>query len=283
MTADALLAALALPPRCRVERRVPRAMLAEQVASTAAARRAVQQGIESLHWVAALKPVTIGVPESGAKSDHVEDSNGFRVAQAMACVPPSRRDLDGRCPRDGADAVVEIAVMRAVLSPEAHPGRLIELIHRAIPYPVVLVAEQAAMASLSVACKHPAENGSGKFVLEGEPVVWTPGAENEDDGWLGSLALGAQPQADLRALYGGWVATLEALQAGLRTGKLVILTDPAAVAARRQALAQYARLECDVAALRAQAAKERQTARRVELNLECRRLEARLAALTAHL
>jgi len=67
------------------------------------------------------------------------------------------------------------------------------------------------------------------------------------------------------------------------TGRLAPSADPAAQDARRQALADYASLRRDIAALRAQAEKEKQVNRRVEMNLEMKRLEARLAAATANL
>ena len=55
-----------------------------------------------------------------------------------------------------------------------------------------------------------------------------------------------------------------------------LAADPAGQEARRQALADHSRLQRDIAALRAQAGKEKQVNRRVELNLEIKRLEAEL-------
>jgi hypothetical protein len=57
-----LIAALALPADTRVDRRVPKKLLLEQGAPTAADKRQIQDGIDELTWVAALKPNTIGVP-----------------------------------------------------------------------------------------------------------------------------------------------------------------------------------------------------------------------------
>ena len=52
----AIVAALDLPPRARVDTRVPKKMLVEQGAPTTADKRAIQDGVDEIHWLAALKP-----------------------------------------------------------------------------------------------------------------------------------------------------------------------------------------------------------------------------------
>ena len=58
----AIIDALGLPPEARVDARVPKKLLVEQGAPTAADKRAIQDGIDELQWLAACKPTTIGVP-----------------------------------------------------------------------------------------------------------------------------------------------------------------------------------------------------------------------------
>lgn len=60
MTGDEAIAALDLPPGARVDRRVPKTLLLEHGAPTAAGRRHINEGIAQILWVAALKPTTIG-------------------------------------------------------------------------------------------------------------------------------------------------------------------------------------------------------------------------------
>ena len=82
-------------------------------------------------------------------------------------------------------------------------------------------------------------------------------------------------------LYGGWIARIEALQAARVTGRYTIAATASRVSARRSALERYGALAREIEALRAQAERERQVNRRVELNLGIRRLESeRDAALT---
>jgi hypothetical protein len=63
MTAADVITALALPPDSRVDQRVSKKLLVEHGARTAADKRQINDGIEELLWVAALKPTTISVPE----------------------------------------------------------------------------------------------------------------------------------------------------------------------------------------------------------------------------
>ena len=58
-----LIAALALPDSALVDRRVPKTLLIENGAPTAADKRRIREDIEEIRWLAALKPTTIGVAE----------------------------------------------------------------------------------------------------------------------------------------------------------------------------------------------------------------------------
>jgi hypothetical protein len=256
MTAADVIAALALPPESRVDQRVPKKLLVDNGAPTAADKRQINDGIEELFWVAALKPGSIGVPQY----------------------------------RDATREILEIAILSLVLRAGAKVARLVELVHRAIPYPVFLIAAQADCVSLSLASKRWAENEAGKTVLEStgsaNPVVSVQlrsAADGLENSFLTGLALSAQPRSHLFALYCAWIARFEAFQAAQITGRLAVPTDPAVQEARRRALVEHARLQGEIAALRAQAEKEKQINRRVEMNLNLKRLEAALAEATASL
>ena len=94
-------------------------MLVEQGAPTAADKRLINDTVDKLWLHAALKPGTIGVP--------------------ALCTP------DGE--------VIELALVSVQLRPDsrvAQAQRLRQLIHRAIPYPVLLVASASASNPASV-------------------------------------------------------------------------------------------------------------------------------------
>jgi len=241
-----VLAALCLPAAARVDRRVPKTLLTEHGAPTAADKRRINEGIEQVQWVAALKPTTVGVAAY----------------------------------RDEAREYLEIAVLHLVLRGAAKLTRLVELVHRAVPYPVVAIAEQGERIQLSLAHKRWSQSEAGKTVLDGDVAAVDPAAVDAPTraAFLAALALPRQPRGTLFALYQGWMDTLLALHAARRTNAFTIPETAEARAARREALGECQRLEAEIARLRAAAAKEKQMARQVELNLELKRLEAERAA-----
>jgi hypothetical protein len=250
MNGDSLIDSLGLPASTRLDQRVPKKLLLENGAPTAADKRLINDGIEELHWLAALKPTTIGVPEY----------------------------------RDDTREYLEIAVLRLRLRPEAKRSRLVELLHRAVPYPVLLVTHLDDRSEVSAAHKRWSHGEAGKTVLEGEVVSaeWDAQTSERWPHFRDALALATQPSTSLYALYQGWIDTFLALQAARVTGAFTIATVGHA-AVRRDALQECARLDAEIARLRQTAAKEKQMARRVELNLELKRVEAARAAALASL
>ena len=279
MTSDEMLAAFDLPASSRVDQRVPKKLLLENGAPTAADKRFINEGVEAVLWLAALKPTTIGVPEY----------------------------------RDDVREYLEIAVLRLTMRAAAKATRLVELVHRAVPYPLLLLTEQwnwctgpcpirgpraAGLGGLlllteqderpglSVAHKRWSQTEAGMTVLDGDVVAVEWDAEHDGDRWptfCDALALGKQLGTTLHTLYQGWIDTLLALQAARVTGAFAVAANSEHAAARRDALQEYARLDAEIARLRATAAKEKQMARRVELNLEFKRVEAAQAAARANL
>ena len=255
MTSDDLLAALDLPASSRVDQRVPKKMLLENGAPTAADKRLINDGIEELLWIAALKPTTIGVPAY----------------------------------RDDVREYLEIAVLRLTLRTAAKAARLVALVHRAVPYPLLLLTEQAdhdARPGLSAAHKRWSQGEAGKTVLNGDVVAADWDTERDAERWPAfrdALALGKLPRTTLHALYQGWIDTLLALQAARVTGTFAVAATAEHAALRRDALQECARLDAEIARLRATATKEKQISRRVELNLELKRVEAAQAAARANL
>ncbi len=252
MSGVALIEALGLPAGSRVDQRVPKKLLLENGAPTAADKRIISDGIEELLWLAALKPTTIGVPEY----------------------------------RDDVREYLEIAVLRLTLRATGKLTRLVELVHRAVPYPLLLLTEQGERFGLSAVHKRWSQGETGKTVLEGEVVAAERDGKDDSGRWAAfrdALALGKQPRTTLHALYQGWMDTLLALQAARVTGAFAVAADAEHAAIRRDALQECARLDGEIARLRATAAKEKQMSRRVELNLELKRVEAAQSAARANL
>ena len=237
------LAALALPEEALVNKRVPKSLLIDNGAPTAADRRRIREGIEELRWVAALKPTTIGVAEF----------------------------------REGTREYLEIAVLNLILRSGADAARLAELVHRAVPYPVLLVASNGDTPEISLAHKRWSQAETGKTVIDGEIITsgeLDGGSDESTTAFRSSLALDRQRRATLHDLYQDWINKVEALNAARVTGEYSIPRSPTEAVERSAALRDYWQLEARITELYATAEKEKQIARKVEINLELARLRA---------
>ncbi|MDE2845564.1 MAG: DUF4391 domain-containing protein [Gemmatimonadota bacterium] len=238
-----LIAALALPDSALVDRRVPKTLLVENSAPTAADRRRIREDIEEIRWFAALKPTTVGVAEY----------------------------------RDAAREYLEIAVLQLSLRIETSSNRLTELVHRAVPYPVLLIRRQKDGMELSLAHKRWSQGESGKTVLDGG-VVATGMINDHANGiitaFCDSLTLPRQPYGSLLVLYQGWIDSVQALRAAKVTGFYTIPETRAKVEDRASALQEYGRLESRISELSAAGTREKQIPRLAAINLELKRLRA---------
>lgn len=245
MSLQDLIAALELPASCRVDQRIPKKLLVENGAPTAADKRNINEGIEEIQWVASLKSSSIGVPEY----------------------------------RDEAREYLEITVLHIVLRQDAKAVRIAELTHRAVPYPLLLLMTSGSQSTVSMAHIRWAQNEAGKVVLDGEVLAVnlsepSPVRELTSD-FLRALSIARQPRENLMVLYQGWLDTLAAFQAALITGAFTQSRNYEQAAARRASLRECRDIDQQIAILGSAASKEKQLARQVELNLEIKQLQDR--------
>ncbi|PLY12887.1 MAG: DUF4391 domain-containing protein [Sedimenticola sp.] len=250
LSVQSLLRCFALPADSRVNQRVPKKLLLEHGAPTAADKRLINEGIEEIQCLAALKPNTIGV---AAYQDEQ------REYLEIAVVSLTLRSLEGK---------------------QAQTLRLAERLHRAVPYPLLLLIQNGSELLLTLAQKRWAQNEAGKVVLDGElSTARLPqdGVSRETaSAFCQSLALNRQPQSHLKALYQGWIDKCDSLKAAALTGIFKAPTTPEQATARRHALLECERLEAEAHRLHTLASKEKQLARQVELNLAFKRVQTEL-------
>lgn len=239
-----LIAALELPASSRVDQRIPKKLLAENGAPTAADKRNINEGIEEIQWVASLKSSTIGVPEY----------------------------------RDNIREYLEITVLHVALRQEAKAARIVELTHRAIPYPLMLLLTAQDRLILSMAHIRWAQNEVGKVVVDGDPIVVDLVCDSASSDVLSAffkaLSVVRQPRENLKMLYQGWLDTLVAFQAAKITGKFAENISADQAETRRASLRAYRELEQKISVLQSYANKEKQIPRQVDLNLEIKALKA---------
>ncbi len=247
ITVEGTIAALSMPSDVRVDLRVPRTQLVTHGAPTRADERTLSQGLDELHWAASLRPDRIAVPAY----------------------------------RDDVREYLEVVVFTADLRPAAKVTRVLELIHRSVPYPLVLVVRHADQVLFSLAHKRASVAEQHRVVVDGEVQTATLAEDTLTGEFLGTLALGALPRGDLFALYQGMVERLQALVVGRLTGVFSLPSAPASVDVRRDGVRRYDALAREIATMRRQGLREKQVQRRVELGLGIRRLEGELEALVA--
>ncbi|SAK41778.1 hypothetical protein AWB79_00488 [Caballeronia hypogeia] len=252
---EMLIAALALPATCRVDQRVPKKMLVENAASAKADRRLINDVVEEIQWLAALKPNTVGVAE-------YRDDECEYLEVAVLSITARHAPMDG----DAGSKKRPVDITR-----------MAELVHRAVPYPVLLLLAAPHGLFLSLAHKRWAQNEAGKVVLTDEPTTVGLALDlTPEHPFVQALAFARQPQANLLILYQGWMDCVTALQAAQYTGNFTESHSPAEASARREALRTCRRLEKEIARLRALAVREKQIAKQVELNLALKHINAEL-------
>ncbi|MBY0382483.1 MAG: DUF4391 domain-containing protein, partial [Xanthobacteraceae bacterium] len=146
------------------------------------------------------------------------------------------------------------------------PTRLAEIIHRAIPQPVILVhADEAhdAPASLSLAPKRAAEREAGRVVVTALYETGTLGIA--DNAFLAELTLSRLPRMNLPMLYAGLIERVDALAAARARNRPFRMPGSIDQLAQwRAALAQIREIETEIAGLSAVMRKETRLAARVE-------------------
>ena len=264
LSSEQLISALRLPAEATVGQRVPKKILAENLTSrgtaTSADRKLLQEQIDEITWVAALKPTNAGIPEY---QDEVRSYLELTVLSV-------RLRQGGQLDTNPAKTSASVA-------------RLAELVHRSIPYPVLLVLDGGARLYLSLVHIRWAQKEAEKFVLDGDLIQGVfvrngPAAASVMDAgtvnaFINAMDLSKQPRTDLLTLYQGWMDTLSAWQAAAVTGRFECVS-PQQAMARRATLRRCHELDAQISSLRAAASKEKQMARQVAANLEIKALMA---------
>lgn len=251
MTPADLYAAMDLPDTCLLGKRVFKKLFHENAILTAADKRALSKDVEAITWQYTLKPSTL--PIAAYQDDERE--------------------------------YIEIAIIECVLNERRNAPRISEVVHRAIPYPLVVVFSHGDAAAVSVAHKRMSRAERGAVVAEG--FLHTPWLERDqrspvEADFLSSLRLRSLPQAHFLALYTALVKRVLALVAATISGRFE-LKERLSEADRRRVLDRCRALRREIAEVRAAIRGDTSFARQVEMNARLKRLEQELAREAAEL
>jgi hypothetical protein len=242
--AASIINAFGLPPEARVDRRIAKTVLIDHGASRRADAKLVDEGIARLDWLAELSTPTI----------------------AIAANPPT---------------VPAINIL--ALTPNgAAKARLIEIIHRAIPAPIMLITA-GDTPQITLATRHIGEDGR---TLALGPILTSPpvGADAQASAFVASLALAALPRTDLAALYEGLIERVEAFTAASITGgEYRLPSSQETAASRRQALADWRTADAEWQAGARAAKAEKRLREAVALGEKARLLKQRRDAFASAL
>ena len=243
---DPIYKFLALPEACFLGKRVFKNLFLKNAQLGAADKKALDQDIDSIFWQHALKPATVPIATY----------------------------------RDDQREYLEIAVLQANLHQATRHQRIAEAIHRAIPYPLLLVLACESRVAISVANKRFSQNDKGKIVAEElYNTEWLnpEAATAAEKDFLGSLNFKAFVQTNLYTVYCGYIKRIIAHQCARFTGRYRLGAGETDWRTRRDRLVECREIEENIAQLRRGLKTETQFNRQVELNMRIKELARELA------
>jgi hypothetical protein len=235
---------MTLPDSCLLGKRVFKKLFQENAKLGATDKKAFREDIDTIVWQYTLKPGTIPIQA-------YEDEN---------------REY------------LEVAILQVNLKTQKRTNRIAEIIHRAIPYPLLLVFVFESSCALSMAHKRFSQAEKGAIVAEEfRTTDWIDltGPTPAQHAFLESLAVSGLPHTHFYAFYSALLERLIALDCARLNGKYR-LENKVGHAARRERLAACRELELKIADLRVAIRNETQFNRQVELNTKIKSLEQQL-------
>lgn len=244
---QALIDALAIPDSCLLDKPVFKKMFLDHAELDVTDRKALSEDVSRIRWLYTLKPDTINI------SPYQDNDREF----------------------------LEIAVLAISLRSPARVRRIASLMHRAIPYPLILIFEDGKTACISTADKRINQADKAKLVIEDR---WLTGwidasAANETQrGFLEALAFTKLPSTNFYALYEAYQALVIAIIAAERSGTF----QAGHIATSKQqgaALRQIEALQREIGENKAKLKRETQMGQKIVLNSKVRELKNAVLAL----
>ena len=243
---------MAIPNTCQLGKRVFKKLFYENARLGATDKKAFREDIDVITWQYTLKPGTIPIQ---AYEDEQREYH-------------------------------EVAVLQVDLKTLKRTGRIAEVIHRAIPYPLVIVFAFETMCALSLAHKRFSQAEKGAIVAENFILTeWIDLSSTSliQEAFLESFTISNLPHTHFFAFYEAFMDRFVALDCARLTGEYRLESAATRRQAQRDRLAACHELEGQIAEYRAAIKKEIQFNRQVELNVKMKDLEKQLQTISATL
>lgn len=240
---------LSIPEQCFLGKKVFKKLFVENSALASSDKKIFQTDVETINWLYTLKPSTIQI----------------QPYQDETCE------------------YLEIAVLEVNLKDEKKIKRLAEVIHRSIPYPLVLIFYFQNTFSLSVASKRFSQSEKETIVVDKfyttnwlDPKEFAP----EEQAFLQSIKITLLPQTNFYAFYFAIIERFVALECARLTGSYKIELKANNQQQRRDLLSECHDMEIKIIELKAAIKKETQFNQQVALNTKIKLLEQELREKT---
>ncbi len=241
---QALYAAMSIPDKCHLGKRVYKKLFRENIKLGTTDKQALGDDVDKIVWRYTFKPTTIPVlPYEDSKREYHE-----------------------------------VALIEVNLKKSNQVARLAEIIHRAIPYPLILVFQFEDDYLMSVAHKRFSKSENGAIIAEDfQTTGWMNLSEPSDahTQFLDSLKISDWSHTHFFQFYSDIVERVRAVECARLSGSFR-LNGLVSTSDRRELLVRCQALEVQIAELRSSIKKEQQFNRQVELNTSLKGLEERL-------
>lgn len=234
---------LQAPEAALLEKRMAKKLFVEHGELSSADKKALSEHVEQILWKYTFTPSTVAI------------------------APYKDQDCE----------FTEVALLEVVVRSRTGVARLAELVHRTIPYPVLLVLADAEGLVVSVAGKRFSKAESGALVatdLAHTPWSCKPPCQM-DIAFFDSLQLRSLNQRDFLAFYQDIHARVVARNCGEATGRFHLTDEAPQERELRRKQLQVVQKELDRA--RGELRKRPSIARSVELNTHIQDLKRQLA------
>ena len=245
---EAIWNAISFPEAALLGKRVPKKQFLESGELVASDKKLFRENVKNVYWEYTLKPSTCPV------------------------LPY----------RDNEREYLEVAVLQVEMNSEKGHKRIAEIIHRVIPYPLMLgFYTETGDIALSIAPKRFSRAEHGAFVAERFYTTGWMSSEALNDreaAFVASLAWSHMPLQTYGTLYNAWTDRFTGYECSVLSGSFTI----GKAGDRLDRLTRCREIESRISELRGQL-KKAAFNRQVELNTQIKKFEQELKQLAASL
>jgi len=243
---------MAVPESCLLGKRIFKKLFHENVKMVAADKKAFRDDIDTIKWQYTLKPSTMQI-------------------QAY---------------EDAQREYQEVAILQVNMKTFKRTNRIAEVIHRAIPYPLIVIFSYENSCAFSVAHKRFSQAEKDAVVADefhASDWIDLSNLSTVQNDFLNSISLLDLPLTHVYAFYSAFVDRIIALECARLTGKYTIEIASKDKSRRADRLSDCVELELQINELKTAIKKETQFNRKVDLNTKIKKLEIKLEKKTAFL